>query len=174
MASFVCRIVIPRQANSDHPSTATGGPAWVGSVFNALTTSKQYQNDFALIVVWDDWGGLFDHVPDTSLTKLPLFPANHPNDPYEYGYRVPLMAIGPYAKRGFVDHTQRNFTAIVHFIERVFGLPSLGQLDAQTDDLFGMFNFANGPSRHGPIPTGDMTIEKLLQLPPDPTPVDDD
>jgi phospholipase C len=162
--------VIPGADETDHPGSVsdTRGPAWVGSVFNALTTSKKYQKDFALIVVWDDWGGFFDHVPNTHETKLPVFPADHPKDPYEYGYRVPLIAIGPYARSHYVDHTQRNFTSIVHFIEKVYGLPSLGELDAQTDDLFPLFDFTRPPTVHAAIPTGSVTIQSLLLQKPDP------
>ncbi len=162
--------VIPGSDETDHPGSVkdTGGPAWVGSVFNALTTSKKYQKDFALIVVWDDWGGFFDHVPNTHETKLPIFPADHPKDPYEYGYRVPLLAIGPFARTHYVDHTQRNFTSIVHFIESVYGLPSLHELDAQTDDLFPLFDFTSPPTAHAPIPTGNVTIQSLLLQKQDP------
>ncbi len=162
--------VIPGPGETDHPGsvTNTGGPAWVGSVFNALTTSSKYQNDFALIVVWDDWGGFFDHVPNTHVTKLPAFPANHALDPYELGYRVPLIAIGPYARTHYVDHKRRNFTSIVHFIEDIYGLPSLNELDAQTDDLFPLFDFTAVPTVHASIPTGNVTIQSLMLQKADP------
>ncbi|HEY7982288.1 MAG TPA: alkaline phosphatase family protein [Candidatus Eremiobacteraceae bacterium] len=159
--------VIPSYANSDHPGLGNkGGPAWVASVVNALGAS-QYWNQCAIIVVWDDWGGYYDHVRFRH-------PVNSPTDPYEYGFRVPLLAIGPYAKPSFVDHTQRDFSAIPHFIEDVYGLASLGQLDAQTDDLFSLFNFGSAPRKFTPIPTGNVTIKSLLAQPPDTRPVDPD
>jgi phospholipase C len=159
--------VIPRYKNSDHPGlNNNGGPGWVASVINALGASS-YWNQCAVIVVWDDWGGWYDHVAYRH-------PASSPTDPYEYGLRVPLLAIGPYAKPGFVDHTQRDFAAIPHFIEDVYGLSTLGQLDSQTDDLFPLFNFG-GPARSFKhIPTGNVTIKSFIGLPPDPTPVDDE
>jgi phospholipase C len=159
--------VIPSGQNSDHPSRGDiGGPKWVASVVNALGTS-QYWNQCAVIVVWDDWGGWYDHVA-----------FRHPNsnavDPYEYGFRVPLLAIGPFAKSNWVDHTDRDFAAIPHFIEDVYGLGSLGALDAQTDDLFTMFNFGGAARKFSPIPTGNVTIKGLINRPPDLTPVDSD
>ena len=156
--------VIPSSRNSDHPKTGTGGPTWVASVVNALGTSS-YWNECAVIVVWDDWGGWYDHVKFRH-------PATHPGDPYEYGFRVPLLAIGPFAKPGYVDHTPRDFTAIPHFIEDVYGLASLGQLDAQTDDLFSLFNFGNPARKYKWIPTGRVTIKGLIARPPDTTPID--
>ena len=159
--------VIPSYGNSDHPGIGNnGGPAWVASVINALGKSP-YWNQCAVIVVWDDWGGFYDHVQYRH-------PPNSPTDPYEYGLRVPLLAIGPFAKPGFVDHTQRDFSAIPHFIEDVYGLPSLGQLDAQTDDLFSMFNFGSAARKFTPIDTGNVTIKSLLAQPPDSRPVDPD
>ncbi|HEY7981122.1 MAG TPA: alkaline phosphatase family protein [Candidatus Eremiobacteraceae bacterium] len=159
--------VIPRYKNSDHPGVGiNGGPTWVASVVNALGAS-QYWNQCAVIVTWDDWGGWYDHVAYRH-------PASNPVDPYEYGFRVPLLAIGPSAKPNFVDHTQRDFSAIPHFIEDVYGLGSLGALDAQTDDLFSMFNFGAAARKFTPIPTGNVTIKSLLSLPPDPSPVDPD
>jgi phospholipase C len=159
--------VIPSGQNSDHPSRGDiGGPTWVASVVNALGESK-YWNKCAVIVVWDDWGGWYDHVAYRH-------PAGKPIDPFEYGYRVPLMAIGPFAKSNWVDHTDRDFAAIPHFIEHVYGLGSLGALDAQTDDLFSMFNFGGTARKFSHIPTGKVTIKNLIDRPPDLTPVDSD
>ncbi len=55
--------VIPTEGNSDHPGNASDtGPSWVGTVVNAIGES-QYWNSTAIVVVWDDWGGFYDHVP---------------------------------------------------------------------------------------------------------------
>jgi phospholipase C len=157
--------VIPSGLNSDHPGLDyDGGPTWVASIVNALGTS-QYWNQCAIIIVWDDWGGWFDHVAYRH-------PSSNPVDPYEYGLRVPLIAVGPFAKSNYVDHQQRDFAAIPHFIEDVYGLSTLGQLDAQTDDLFTLFNFGGQPRKFNPIPTGSVTIKSLINRPPDLTPVD--
>jgi phospholipase C len=162
--------VIPRDTNSDHPGTDwVGGPAWVASIVNAIGSDSYYWPNTAIVVTWDDWGGWYDHY---------LFGNGHPasnhHDPYEYGFRVPLLAIGPYAKNGYMSHKTRDFTSILHFIEDVYGLPSLGKLDAQTDDLFDMFDFNQAAHRHRAIPTGSVTIQSLRMLPPSNGPVDTD
>jgi phospholipase C len=163
--------VIPSRQNSDHagPSKPTGGPAWVASIVNAVGASPYWQNT-AIIVTWDDWGGWYDHYTPTHPTN----PFGGNPDPYEYGFRVPLLAIGSTAQSGLVDHTPRSSAAILHFIEDVFGLPSLGTLDAQTDDLFDMFNFGQTRRTFKKIPTGSVTVEGLRRQAPDQTPVDDD
>ena len=38
------------------------GPSWVAALVNAVGKSK-FWNSTAIFVQWDDWGGLYDHVP---------------------------------------------------------------------------------------------------------------
>jgi len=128
--------VIPTIANSDHPqSNSATGPQWVASLVDAIGQSPDW-NSTAIFVVWDDWGGWYDHVVPQQLDAMGL------------GYRVPLIAIGPYAKHGYVSHTQHEFGSILHFTEEAFGLPSLGQADARADDLADMFDFSQKPSAY--------------------------
>jgi len=122
-------IVIPDAANSDHARfSAVNGPAWVSSIVNAVGASKYWQ-DTAIFVTWDDWGGWYDHVPPPQLDIEGL------------GMRVPLIVISPYAKRGFVSHTQYETASITRFIEDTFGLASLGQRDATATPPADMFDF---------------------------------
>lgn len=60
-----------------------------------------------IIVTYDENGGFWDHVPPPK------------RDPWGPGTRVPLIAIGPSVKRGFVDHTQYDFASILKTIEDV-------------------------------------------------------
>jgi len=126
--------VNPNSDESDHPGVTNGtGPAWVASIVNAIGKSGYWKNT-AIFVSWDDWGGLYDHVAPTIY------------DSYEYGLRVPLVVVSPYAKRGYVSHVTHDFGSILKFTEETFGLPSLGFADARADDLSDCFNFG-GPAR---------------------------
>ena len=163
--------VVPTGHNSDHPGKGNdGGPGWVCSIVNTLGAST-YWNQSAVIVVWDDWGGFYDHVPARHPATNPGDPMNS-SDPYEYGFRVPLLAIGPTAKLAYIGPHARDSTAITHFIEDIFGVGSLNKLDAQTDDLFNLFNFGGPLHQHKPVNCGPITIQGLLMERPDPQPVD--
>jgi|HubBroStandDraft_4_1064222.scaffolds.fasta_scaffold00042_21 phospholipase C len=120
--------VTPTALASDHAIHTDGsGPAWVASVVNAIGASKYWQNT-AVIFTEDDWGGWYDNVPPRQLNS------------YELGFRVPLIVISPYAKTGFVSHTQYEFGSILKFIEEEFNLPSMNTTDARSADLSDCFN----------------------------------
>jgi len=128
----VCWVVPTAQA-SDHPSLNTGlGPSWVASIVNTIGASK-YWSDTAIFITWDDWGGWYDHVAP------PIY------DSYEYGFRVPLIVVSPYAKAGYVSHVPHHFGSILRFIEDNFGLDPLGYADSRADDLDDCFDFSQAP-----------------------------
>jgi len=131
--------VIPNGDASDHPGGGyTGtGPSWVTSIVNAIGTSPYWSNT-AIIITWDDWGGWYDHVPPPQIFNS-----------YEYGFRVPLIVISPYAKPAYVSHVTHDFGSILKFIEAVFGLttvgPGAGYADSRADDLSDCFDFSQRP-----------------------------
>jgi phospholipase C len=92
------------------------------------------------LIVWDDWGGWYDHeVP--SLQKQPQ------ND-YEYGFRVPLLVVSAYTAPAYIDNGRYDFGSIARFIEQNFGLQEgvLGFADARSKtDLTSFFRSADRP-----------------------------
>jgi phospholipase C len=131
--------VIPTGQASDHPGLNDGsGPSWVASIVNAIGGSP-YWSKTAIFITWDDWGGWYDHV------------APKIYDSYEYGFRVPLIVVSPYAKAAYVSHVTHDFGSILHFTEEVFNLPSLGYADARADDLSDCFNFSQKPRSFHPV-----------------------
>jgi phospholipase C len=131
--------VAPSKANSDHAgSESTSGPQWVASVVNAIGSS-QFWNSTAIFIVWDDWGGWYDHVPPQQIDSMGL------------GFRVPMIVVSPYAKAGYISHVQHEFGSILKFTESTFGLPSLGQTDVRADDLSDCFNLGQAPVAWRPV-----------------------
>jgi phospholipase C len=118
--------VIPDYAWSDHPQfdgtvSPPYGPSWVGDIVDAIGNSYNGSNqncDYwgypahsgitpeptAIFVVWDDWGGFYDHVqPPNVWTGSYLGNYNWscpaPNAwgcGYTYGFRVPLLVVSEY------------------------------------------------------------------------------
>ena len=126
--------VTPPAADTDHPpDSACVGENWSVQQINALMQGPAEQwNSTVLVVVWDDFGGFYDHVP-------PPY-----RDEYGLGIRVPMLIISPWAIRG-VYHTQVEFASVLHFMEETFALPSLGGADAIANDMQDAFNYTQTP-----------------------------
>jgi phospholipase C len=126
--------VIPNGLDSDHAQGNDGsGPSWVAAIVNAIGNSEYWSNT-AIIIAWDDWGGWYDHVPPPQMRNS-----------YEYGFRVPMMVVSPYAKAAYISHVTHDFGSILKFVEETFGLRSLGYADSWADDLSDCFNFSQQP-----------------------------
>ncbi len=154
--------VIPDQLNSDHPADnhrAFTGPSWIAQIVNAIGESS-YWNSTAIVLVWDDWGGFYDHEP-------PAFS----DDAGGLGFRVPAVVISPYIKAGTISHTQFEFGSILRFIESTFGLSSLGTTDARAKSIGVMFHFSQSPRPFSPIPS-ERSREYFLHQAPSYLPVD--
>jgi phospholipase C len=153
--------VVPSFTNSDHAgSKSTSGPDWVASVVNAIGQS-QFWPSTVIFVTWDDWGGWYDHVAPQQL------------DPMGLGFRVPLIVISPYAKRGYVSHVNHEFGSFLKFSEEVFGLSSLGQADVRADDFADCFDFGQPPQPYRSVQTRLRAADFLRQLPSSQSPDDD-
>lgn len=123
-------------AVSDHPSfSICAGENWTVQQINAIMQNRKEWEHTAIILTWDDWGGMYDHVR----------PPVGPNSLIEYGFRVPAIVISPYARPGYVDHTTLQFGSILSFAEHVLHLRSTGPLDRSANDLFSSFDFKQKP-----------------------------
>ncbi|HVA32586.1 MAG TPA: alkaline phosphatase family protein, partial [Candidatus Baltobacteraceae bacterium] len=158
--------VIPDGPDSDHPGGSTSlGPSWVASVVNAIGRGPDWKTT-AIVVVWDDWGGWFDHVQPPQLDYRGL------------GIRVPCIVISPYAKAHYISHTQYEFGSIVKLVEQTFGLPSLGPLssgytDTRANSMLDVFDFKQKPRTFTPIPSA-FPASYFLAQPPSLEPPDND
>ena len=152
--------VIPSGPNSDHAAPHDYGPSWVASVVNAVGKSYAWPTT-VIIVVWDDWGGYFDHVAPQQLDYQGL------------GFRVPMIVISPYAKSvGYVSHTQYEFGSIVRFVEHNWSLGRLGATDERAANLDDMFDFRREPRAFTPI-HADLPPSFFEHQAPSLEPVDD-
>jgi phospholipase C len=119
--------------NNEHPpGSVCSGENWSVTQLNALMNGPNWSSS-AVFLTYDDFGGFYDHVPPPSV------------DIYGLGPRVPLLIISPYAKTGYISHTQYELSSILKFAEEVFGLPSLGQRDVIANDTTDSFDFTQSP-----------------------------
>ena len=151
--------MIPTGQASDHAGGNNGsGPSWVAALVNAIGASSLWPHT-VIFILWDDWGGWYDHVAP------PIY------DSYEYGFRVPLIVVSPYAKRAYVSHVTHDFGSILKFVETNFNLPSLGYADARADDLSDCFDFNQTPTSFrpvfAPLDANHFLREKSLPIDPD-------
>jgi phospholipase C len=161
--------VIPSGQNSDHAGSTvnTGGPSWIASIVNAIGASPYWANT-AIIITWDDWGGWYDHVPPPVVDDGTSWGSG-----YVYGFRVPLIVVSEYAKPAYISHVTHDTGSILNFIERTFGLPSLGYADAHADDLSDCFNLTQTPLQFQKI-TAPLSADDFLNDRRPPTEPDDD
>lgn len=89
----------------------------------ALIERSPIWKDTVVIVTYDENGGLWDHV------------APPKGDRWGPGMRIPTLVISPFAKKGFVDHTEYDTTSVLKLIETRYGLKPLAERDAKANDL---------------------------------------
>ena len=110
--------------HTEHPGAGTkisDGIAAVGALVDAVEASC-YKDSALVLLTWDEGGGYYDHVsppPDSAVDGEP------------YGTRVPLLALGRYAKKGFVSHVEMEHSSIVKFLEYNYLGGKTGQLAAR-------------------------------------------
>jgi phospholipase C len=152
--------IVPDWLHSDHPgNNSDEGPDWVASIVNAIGASP-FWNSTAIFIMWDDWGGWYDHVVPQSIDNMGP------------GFRVPLIVVSPYAKHGYVSHQVYETASVLTYMEKNFRLSNLGARDATANDLSDCFDYSQGPTPYVAIQT-KVTVDTLLHEKPSGLPDDD-
>jgi phospholipase C len=120
----------------------------MSDVVHALMKSPQWSR-LALFITWDENGGFYDHVPPPPACVPDDSVATGNNGPVpgatfdRLGFRVPMIVVSPYAKKGYVAHTTYSHSSILRFIQAKFKVPALTARDANAEVPFEMFDFQN-------------------------------
>jgi phospholipase C len=168
--------VTPIGQNSDHAGSGAnvGGPSWVASIVNAIGTSTScdggtgYWNNTAIVIVWDDWGGWYDHEPPRIRRGV--------RGDFEHGFRVPLLVVSAYTPMGYIGNHRIDFGSILRFIEQNFGIQrgALDFADARaTHGLNNFFHLKMTPRSFTPI-QAPLSAQFFLNDTRPPTAPDDD
>ncbi len=123
--------VKPLGPDNEHPGYAAllAGESHVAQLLDAIQQSSAWK-DTAVIVTYDENGGQWDHVVPPQVDK------------WGPGTRVPTLIVSPYAKKGYIDHTEMDTTSILAFIEYAFSLKPLSSRDASVDNMLSAFDFS--------------------------------
>lgn len=120
------------------PASLCGAENHAVKVLNAAMDSPQW-NSMALFLVWDDWGGFYDHVDPPVVEKW------KDGTPFRYGFRVPCIAISPYARPGYVSHELHSLVSLLRFAETIFDREPLTERDAGASNMLDCFDFTQPP-----------------------------
>ncbi len=94
-----------------------------------MVKNSQVWPDTAIVVLWDESGGWYDHVPPPQLANS-----------QGLGMRVPVILISPFAKTNVVSHQQMDYVSILRFIQWNWGLgmftaPAQNARELQSGDM---------------------------------------
>ncbi|USI99541.1 phospholipase C, phosphocholine-specific [Xanthomonas prunicola] len=147
--------LIADAAGSEHPdpSSPAQGAAYTARVLDALTADPAVWSRTALLVMFDENDGFFDHMPppappspdarafggfagaSTIATDDDYHRNAAPGEqkvdlpelrgrPYGLGPRVPMYVISPWSRGGWVDSQVYDHTSVLRLLERRFGVPA--------------------------------------------------
>src|SRR4051794_4881552 len=115
----------------------------MADVVHAFMESPQWKRG-ALFIVYDEWGGFFDHVRPPRVPDIRNDP--DPNKDFgQMGLRIPAVTVSPWVKRGFVSHSIFGFESILKMIEYRFGVAPLTRRDAYAQNIARSFDFDSKP-----------------------------
>jgi phospholipase C len=162
---------------------------FVVQIVNTVMTSR-YWKDTAIIVLYDDSDGWYDHVypPLVNASALGALPSS--SDALTgvgqcgvpltdavlgrcgYGPRMPFLVISPFARRNYVDHTVTDQTSVLRFVEDNFELGRIdpspgrsvaegGSFDQIAGSLNSLFDFGQDDRDQGRLILDDSTGQRV-------------
>jgi phospholipase C len=130
-------------SNDDHPhGSILSGEAWIAEVYNALSTSPQWER-MVFVLNFDEHGGFYDHVPPPPVVDDNVNPNPGPHPDYgRLGFRVPAIAMGPFAPRKIETAGPYEHCSILNMIEWRFGLEPMTARDKNAKNLADALDFS--------------------------------
>jgi phospholipase C len=139
--------MVPSGASEHPPGSIQAGERFVRSIITALKRSSVWESS-AFTWTYDDWGGWYDHVAPPQV------------DDWGYGFRAPALLVSAYAKQGYIDSTELDFTSVLKFIEMNWDLEPLAERDQQANSLENAFDF-DSPPREPILLSRNRDVEEL-------------
>ncbi len=108
-------------AADQHPDNfVLAGDQFIWSVYKAIRSNDEVWRSTLLLIVWDEHGGLFDHVQPPRLPYGDSFRSIKPKFDFDQlGVRVGAVVVSPYVNPG-VDHTLFEHASIPATVTQQF------------------------------------------------------
>src|ERR1700722_16676994 len=110
--------------NDDHPPhTTLRAQTLLGNVYNTLRKNEQLWNSMLLVILYDEHGGFYDHVPPPAAVP----PDGHflPNFAFDQlGVRVPALLVSPWVERTILK-TEFDHTSLLKYLTEKWSLGPL-------------------------------------------------
>lgn len=169
-------------ANSQHaPQDVRYGDNFIADVYETLRSNLALWNKTALVVIYDEHGGFYDHVvppagpnPDglnsppagNKLSYAPVF------DFDRLGFRVPAIIASPWVAAGRVDPTPYQHTSVMATARKLFGVKAgpLTKRDASANTFDQLFSGLAAPRTDTPatLPRAPLPAAPPLDSPAHP------
>ncbi len=120
----------PLGKNTAHPGSGliTDEVDFIKKTVEAVINSSYY-DDTLLLWVPDESGGYYDHIPPPETNEM---------DGVPYGPRIPMLALGKFAKKNYISHITMEHSSIVKFIEWNWLDGKTGQLNTRDTNVNGI------------------------------------
>jgi phospholipase C len=116
----------PPSQDDDHPPRTTmAAQALLARVYNTLRSSEALWASTLLVVVYDEHGGLYDHVSPPPAVPPDDSPQSDTDFRFDrLGVRVPALLVSPWVDRA-VTHDEFDHTSLLKYVSDKWGLRPL-------------------------------------------------
>ncbi|MDW5325640.1 alkaline phosphatase family protein [Plantactinospora sp. KLBMP9567] len=159
--------LFPPAGQNEHPnqSMPAAGAQYIASKIDAIAANPDVWAKTVFILVWDENGGMFDHVPpptppagtpDEFVTATSPGGVNGGGLPVGAGFRVGCIIVSPWTAGGWVCSEPFDHTSNLRLLERVTGVecPNISAWRRTTfGDLTSAFRFRGRPAHPPTMPS---------------------
>jgi len=138
------------------------GQAFMSDIVHAFIESPNWERG-ALFIVYDEWGGFFDHVRPPSVPDARRS-SNVDLDFGLMGFRIPAAVVSPFAKRSVVSNQLSGFESIIKLITYRFGLGSLTTRDGMAQNIGQSMNWTSPNFERPDLPDPDRIVSNPCTL----------
>jgi phospholipase C len=124
-------------ADQHPPHHLLDGERLIAWVYDTLRGNEAVWRKSLLVLLYDEHGGFFDHVPPPATVPPDDASATGPKFKFDrLGVRVPALLVSPWVGKGRVDHQVYDHTSLLATVKTLFGLPDfLTRRDARANTL---------------------------------------